>query len=399
MVLFVALITLAYQHDGATTFRTLVSDSPGGLVVLLLIIGFGIKLALPGLHFWLPQAYAVSPTSAVMVLSGAMIKAGLLGWLRFLPGGDDALVNWGQALFIIGIIGMFYGAIMGLLQHRPRLLLGYSSISKMGTITTGMGAALLWPASASLMMAALVIYAAHHALIKGALFLSVGLIERGGLRLWLLVGLIVLSLAMAGAPLTSGALAKSMVSTAIPAQAEYFLSVLALAAFMTTLLMARFLFLIYSQSYPVTAINDVGAITAWLLLLDIIVVWPMLVATEDQLWAGILPLTIGIIVAWIALFYRWRLPGRTRMTKTYAIRRCFLLRSKKGIQDLLHALQTLSAKFMSGGAWAYPRRQWHAGQRLLQFLRVHDDIQLWHVTAGLWLGIAAVLMTIFILAR
>ena len=45
-------------------------------VLLLLVTGFGIKLALPGLHLWLPQAYAVTPAPAVAVLSGAMLKAG-----------------------------------------------------------------------------------------------------------------------------------------------------------------------------------------------------------------------------------------------------------------------------------------------------------------------------------
>ena len=174
MVLFVAIVMLAQQHNGSVAFSALVSSTPGNFVMLLLVIGFGIKLALPGLHLWLPQAYAVTPTSAVVVLSGAMINAGLLGWLRFLPSGDVALTGWGQMLMILGTSGIFFGVIVGLLQQRPRLVLGYSSISKMGTLTTGMGAALMWPLAAPLIISALVIYATHHALIKGALFLGTG---------------------------------------------------------------------------------------------------------------------------------------------------------------------------------------------------------------------------------
>ena len=215
--------------------------------MLLLIVGFGIKLALPGLHLWLPQAYAVAPAPAVAVLSGAMIKAGLLGWLRFLPPGDAALIGWGQVLMVVGVTGIFFGAIAGLLQQQPRVLLGYSSISKMGVLTAGMGAALAWPAAAPALIGALVIYAAHHALVKGALFLGLGLIERGGLRPWIWAGLGFLALALAGAPLTSGALAKSMLTTSLPDEAQYLVTLLSVAAFATTLLMARLLYLVWKQ--------------------------------------------------------------------------------------------------------------------------------------------------------
>jgi formate hydrogenlyase subunit 3/multisubunit Na+/H+ antiporter MnhD subunit len=179
LVLFVALVLLAAQHGGNLAFSALASTPPGGWVVLLIVIGFGIKLALPGLHFWLPPAYAVTPAPAVAVLGGAMIKAGLLGWIRFLPPGDAALTGWGQALIAIGVTGIFFGALFGLMQSHARLVLGYSSISKMGVLTTGMGAALAWPAGAPLLIGALALYAAHHALVKGALFLGLGLAERG----------------------------------------------------------------------------------------------------------------------------------------------------------------------------------------------------------------------------
>ncbi|MGB5443764.1 MAG: proton-conducting transporter membrane subunit, partial [Gammaproteobacteria bacterium] len=197
LILFVAIVMLTMQHAGALAFVNLQSNPPADLVVLLLVIAFGIKLALPGLHLWLPRAYAVAPASAVAVLSGAMIKAGLLGWLRFLTPADAALAGWGQILMVIGVVGIFFGAILGLLQQRPRLLLAYSSISKMGVLTAGMGATLAWPAAAPALISALVLYAAHHALVKAALFLGLGLVERGGLRPWLLAGLGFLALVLA----------------------------------------------------------------------------------------------------------------------------------------------------------------------------------------------------------
>ncbi|MFW5722846.1 MAG: proton-conducting transporter membrane subunit, partial [Desulfohalobiaceae bacterium] len=48
-------------------------------------LGFGVKAGAFLLHFWLPLAHPVAPTPASAVLSGCMIKAGLLGWLHFFP--------------------------------------------------------------------------------------------------------------------------------------------------------------------------------------------------------------------------------------------------------------------------------------------------------------------------
>src|SRR5690606_33576941 len=46
------------------------------LIIGLLVVGFGIKAGVFGLHFWLPLAHPVAPAPASAVLSGAMIKAG-----------------------------------------------------------------------------------------------------------------------------------------------------------------------------------------------------------------------------------------------------------------------------------------------------------------------------------
>jgi hydrogenase-4 component B len=309
LVLFVALVLLASQHGGNLAFSALASAPPGGWVVLLIVIGFGIKLALPGLHFWLPPAYAVTPAPAVAVLGGVMIKAGLLGWIRFLPPGDAALTGWGQALIAIGVTGIFFGALLGLMQSRARLVLGYSSISKMGVLTTGMGAALAWPAGAPVLIGALALYAAHHALVKGALFLGLGLVERGGMRPWLLGGLGVLALALAGAPLTSGALAKSVLAAGLPAAAHHLITVLAASAFASTLLMARFLLLVWKGRAVTPAPYPPEAVAAWLLLLAVIVGAPLALAADGQLVANAAPVALGALLALLLRQASERLPA------------------------------------------------------------------------------------------
>lgn len=398
LILFVAVVLLAAQNGGALALSVLESNPPAGLIVPLLIVGFGIKLALPGLHFWLPQAYAVTPPAAVAVLSGAMIKAGLLGWLRFLPPGDALLADWGQVLIGIGVTGIFFGAIIGLLQQRSRLVLGYSSISKMGVLTSGMGATLAWPTAAPVLIGAVVLYAAHHALVKGALFLGLGLVERGGLRPWLLPGLAFLALALAGAPLTSGALAKSALTAALPQQAHYLLSVLAASAFATTLMMARFLFLIVRQRTDVASPYPTASVIAWLLLLAVIAAFPFAFADVGEFLTGAIPVILGALLSALILLTGARLDGRSVISKRRVSGRRLVSHLAQRIR-----LMTCSAKQITGALLS----AWHNSseavrlvmRRRLAALQISDISEHgWPLAGCVWLGIAGLLLGGFVLA-
>jgi formate hydrogenlyase subunit 3/multisubunit Na+/H+ antiporter MnhD subunit len=392
MLLFAAIVLLAQKHGGTLTFSALASSPPAGLAVLLLIFGFGIKLALPGLHTWLPQAYAVTPTPAVAVLSGAMIKAGLLGWLRFLPPGDAALAGWGQALLIAGIAGMAFGAVVGLLQNSPRLLLGYSSISKMGLLTTGMGAALAWPGAAPTITAALGMYAAHHALVKGALFLGLGLAERNGLRPWVLAGLVFLALALAGAPLTSGALAKSALTSGLPDEARHLPLLLAISAFATTLLMGRFLFLSWKRRGAEAASPAVVSVAAWLGLLAVIAVFPLLIAPTGQLMANTLPLLVGGLLSAATLYAARRFHFHIAIgPRRSTARRCASL-CRHSIRRLACMGKAATGTLLSASRNRVERVRQRV-EALLSGMRNAGDAEThWRLTGGLWLGVGGLLL-------
>jgi formate hydrogenlyase subunit 3/multisubunit Na+/H+ antiporter MnhD subunit len=399
LLLFVAIVMLALQNGGALDFASLQSGPPTGFVVLLLIIGFGIKLALPGLHLWLPSTYAVTPTPAVAVLSGAMIKAGLLGWLRFLPPGDAAPGDWGQVLLVVGVTGIFFGTLAGLLQQRPRLLLGYSSISKMGVLTAGMGAALAWPTAAPALVAALVLYAAHHALVKGALFLGLGLVERGGLRPWLLAGLGFLALVLAGAPLTSGALAKSTLKTSLPAEAHVLVSLLAVSALATTLLMARFVFLLWKQRAGNATQLPVESIMAWLALLAVIVAFPFALAGTGLPPADIMPLVLGILLSGIALLAASHLPGNTAIRNCRTAARQLAVRTSIAVRRMPHSIKCLAGTLRRAWQSRYQSLQQRLKTRQSQLRRPGGSEDHWPLAGSLWLGIGALLLATLILAR
>lgn len=253
-----ALFMLGAAADGAPSFGTdmarawsVVSEAghAEGLAALV-VVGFGIKAGLVPLHLWLPLAHPVAPTAASALLSGAMIKGGLLAWIRYLPP-ELALPTVGGALIALGALATLYGVAVGLAQDDPKTVLAYSSVSQMGFMTLGMGLAVVGGgAAAQVAILAVVVYAVHHAVAKGALFLSVGVVDRIPPRrkTWVLAGAALPALALSGAPGSTGAMSKATLKDAVyelaPALNGSLGIVLTVAGVGTTVLLARFLLLL-----------------------------------------------------------------------------------------------------------------------------------------------------------
>jgi formate hydrogenlyase subunit 3/multisubunit Na+/H+ antiporter MnhD subunit len=270
-------------------------------VIALLLAGFGIKAGALLLHMWLPLAHPVAPTPASAVLSGAMIKAGLLGWLRFLPLGATTS-DTGLLVMFAGLAAAFCGVAVGLLQRDPKVILAYSSISQMGLMTCGVGLGLLVPEVWPLLLPAVVVYAFHHALTKGALFLGVGITQgANGVRRGAVIGFGLLALALAGAPFTGGALAKQLLKDAAVTTpwGTTLTPLLALAAIATTLLMARLLRRVaHGDTAP--RHNPPGRMrTGWWLALAAAVFLPawLSLASVDLRGAGPVPSLEGLWMA------------------------------------------------------------------------------------------------------
>ncbi len=237
---------LGFGAELAETWSGMEPGFLGGqaLVASLLVAGFGVKAGLVPLHVWLPLAHPVAPTAASALLSGAMIKAGLLGWLRFLPI-HLSLPEVGGALMVVGTVTAFYGIVAGLAQTDPKTVLAYSSVSQMGTMALGTGVLLRIPGAAPVALMAVVLYALHHGVAKGALFLGVGVGDRApSLQTPLLAATLLPALALAGAPFTSGVLAKGLLKEGLAEVGGRWYAMLdpllLLAAGGTTLLMVRF---------------------------------------------------------------------------------------------------------------------------------------------------------------
>lgn len=245
LALFAAFLFL-YARTG-TLYPSVEQIGGAGAAELgLLLLAFGIKAGLIGLQVWLPLAHPAAPVAASAVLSGAMIKVALIGWMRFLPLGQESLPELGVFLILAGAAGALLAVPAALVQRDPKVVPANSSIAKMGTMIAGLGIAVTEPSLAPAVIAALTFYAAHHGLAKGALFLGVGVVKGSSGR-WPLLVLGLLALVLAGAPLTSGALAKDLLKQALlgpPPDWEALMAwMLTVSATGTALVIARFLYL------------------------------------------------------------------------------------------------------------------------------------------------------------
>lgn len=248
--IFAAMVLLA----AATGDLVWIGPVPGphdGTIRWLLFLGFGIKAGALPLHVWLPPAHSTAPTPASAVLSGAMIKAGLLGWLRFLPIAETPDAFWGGFHIIAGMSAAFYAVAVGATQTHPKTILAYSSISQMGLMLVALGTGLAWPQAWEAAAGVLLLFGFHHALNKAALFLGVGVAEGTDSplqRRLVAAGLLLPALALAGAPFTSGETAKAVLAAldgtsgvSWPAWVAWGVSLSSLG---TAVLMARFCFVV-----------------------------------------------------------------------------------------------------------------------------------------------------------
>ncbi len=126
--------------------------------------------------------------------------------------------DWGLLLVLSGLLTTLLAPLIGLTQTNPKVVLAYSSVVKMDLLGgRGVGSPLIEPNLASAAGMALTLYAAHHAFAKAGLFLGVGLRRGAGSEGPILLSLVMLALALADAPLTSGALAKDGIKPAFAA--------------------------------------------------------------------------------------------------------------------------------------------------------------------------------------
>ncbi len=155
--------------------------APAAVALALLAVGFVTKAAIFPLHVWLPDAHAAAPSPVSAVLSGLVVKLGVIGMIRtyriYYGAGLFDLTVLNHVLMWLGAISIVMGAFFAIFQEDVKLMLAYSTISNIGYIIMGLGLATTY----GVIGASVHIF--NHALIKATLFLAVGaIIYRTGYR-------------------------------------------------------------------------------------------------------------------------------------------------------------------------------------------------------------------------
>lgn len=139
------------------------------VATMLMLIGFGVKAGMFPLHAWLPSAHPVAPGPASAVLSGIIVKGGVLALIRVvyqLIGADFLRGTWVQTAWMsLALLTVFMGSMLAFREPVLKKRLAYSTVSQLSYILFGL--AIL---DAEALTGAL-LHVAAHAFIKVALFL------------------------------------------------------------------------------------------------------------------------------------------------------------------------------------------------------------------------------------
>jgi multicomponent Na+:H+ antiporter subunit A len=142
------------------------------LVFWLVAFGCFTKSAQWPFHFWLPNAMAAPTAVSAYLHSATMVKGGVFLLARFSPalGGTEL---WAWTLTLVGALTMVLSSVWALRQTDLKLMLAFTTVMGLGAITMLLGSANPWGITAAMT------FILVHAFYKAALFLSVGMIDKG----------------------------------------------------------------------------------------------------------------------------------------------------------------------------------------------------------------------------
>lgn len=109
------------------------TDGQQDILFWLFFVAFAIKMPIFPFHTWQPDTYEQSPTSVTMILSGVMVKMGLLGVIRWvLPIFPAAVHHFENVVIGLSVVGMVYASLIAFKQDDLKRMIAYSSIAHIG---------------------------------------------------------------------------------------------------------------------------------------------------------------------------------------------------------------------------------------------------------------------------
>jgi NADH-quinone oxidoreductase subunit N len=246
---FVYGIALTYGATGSTNLPQIADYLSKNVVVsngvllgglALLLVGFGFKIAAVPFHMWSPDVYQGSP-SPITGFMAAVAKAGAFAALLrvFVSSFGTVRTDWQPIVWGLAVLSLVLGAAVALVQKDIKRMMAYSSINHAGFILLGVAAATTRGVSASLYYVFTYVF-----LVIGS-FAVITVMARDGdtghqiddyrglakRQPLLALAFVALLLGQAGAPFTTGFLAKfGVVAASVDAHAYAVASVAMVSA-------------------------------------------------------------------------------------------------------------------------------------------------------------------------
>ncbi len=252
MVLFLLGIIIIYYDFNTLNISLIVQKAKMGteyskLGFSFIFTAMAIKSALFPVYDWLPRAHASAPSEISALLSGFLVKSGIIVIMKLiLPIQSDSIRN---ILIFFGIISAISGAIFSLAQKNIKSILSYHTISQLGIILAGM----------AVDIKSGLLYLLVHSIFKTVLFLlSDKMIEVYGTNnikkmkgMWKIskpfsIAIIINAFNIMSLPLTSGYIAKEFTkkSIDIPYITVYFI----LISLGSSLSFSKWIFTLFGNS-------------------------------------------------------------------------------------------------------------------------------------------------------
>jgi NADH-quinone oxidoreductase subunit N len=137
-------MTLLYGSTGTTKLAGIAEALSHGEVlsqpilmmgVVLLVAGFGFKVASVPFHMWTPDVYQGAPTPVTAFMAVGPKAAAFAAFFRvFTTAMPELAPTWEMLLSIVAVTTMFVGNLGAIMQTNIKRLLAYSSISHAGYI-------------------------------------------------------------------------------------------------------------------------------------------------------------------------------------------------------------------------------------------------------------------------
>jgi NADH-quinone oxidoreductase subunit L len=312
---FLAAILLIFSQTG--TFNTAqlhemaIAGTLGGGVLTWAAIGIfsgaaGKSAQFP-LHVWLPDAMEGPTPVSALIHAATMVAAGVFLVARTFP----LFVSSPQALTVVAYVGAFtaiFAATMGLVMHDIKRVVAYSTISQLGYMMLGLGAAGLvlrheGAPALEIAKAATAIGIFHlfnHAFFKALLFLGSGSVNHstgtfdmrlmGGLRKampWTFGTFLVGGLSLAGIWPLSGFWSKDEILAKALEASPLLFALVIITVFMTAFYIFRVIFLTFTGDYKGGAPDEHGHAHTHLHESPPVMVFPMLVLALLAIFSGL----------------------------------------------------------------------------------------------------------------